>query len=112
MYPIVPQSITLGVGPLCRSRMQAFKIAFTSVAPNKYAAIVIGHVEAGLIQKHYILPLSTPVPAFTCPLQSEALVVFGQWKPTQWLQSSKDSDELLKQTGPNPLQYSNVDSTL
>ena len=28
------------------------------------------------------------------------------------VQPSKDSDKLLKQTGPNPLQYSNVDSTL
>ena len=28
------------------------------------------------------------------------------------VQLSKDGDELLKQTGPNPLKYSNVDSTL
>ena len=28
------------------------------------------------------------------------------------VQHSKDDDELLKQTGPNPLVYSNVDSTL
>ena len=28
------------------------------------------------------------------------------------VQPSKDGDELLKQTGPNPLQYSDVDSTL
>ena len=28
------------------------------------------------------------------------------------VQPSKDGDELLKQTAPNPLQYSNVDSTL
>ena len=46
------------------------QIAFTSVASNMYAAIIVGHVEAGLVQKHCISPLSTPVTAFTCPLQS------------------------------------------
>ena len=58
--------------------------AFTSIALNTYAAIIVGHVEAELVQKQYILPLRMPVKAFTCPLQSEALLVSGQWKPTQW----------------------------
>ena len=60
------------------------QIAFTSIASNTYAAIIVGHVEAVFVRKHYISPLSTPVTAFTCPLQSEALVVSGLWKPTQW----------------------------
>ena len=59
------------------------QIALTSIASNTYAAIIVGHVEMGLNQKHYILPLRTPVMAFTCPLQSEALVVSRQWKPMQ-----------------------------
>ena len=59
------------------------QIAFTSVASSTYAAIIVRHVEAGLVRKHYISPLSTPLTAFTCPLQSEALVVSGQWKPTK-----------------------------
>ena len=53
------------------------QIAFTSVASNTYAAITVGHVEAGLVRKHHILPLSMPVTVFMCPLQSEALVVSG-----------------------------------
>ena len=89
------------------------QISFNSVASNTYAAIIIGHVEAGIVRKPFISPLSTPVMAFTCPLQSEALVVSGQWKPMQWhanhLSSpQKNGDELFKQTGTNPLQYSNV----
>ena len=56
------------------------QIAFTSITLNTYA----GLVEVGLILKHYISPLSMPVTVFTYPLQSEALVVSGQWKPTQW----------------------------
>ena len=53
------------------------QIAFTSAASNMYAAIIVGHVEEGLVQKHYISPLSMPVMAFTCPVQFEVLVVSG-----------------------------------
>ena len=60
------------------------RIVFTSIASNTYAAIIVGHVEVGLVQKNYISPLSMLVMAFTSPLQSEALLVSGQWKPTQW----------------------------
>ena len=60
------------------------QIAFTSITSNTYVAIIIGHVEAGLVQKHYISSLSMPVMVFTCQLQSKALVVSGQWKPMQW----------------------------
>ncbi|KAJ4426366.1 hypothetical protein ANN_27180 [Periplaneta americana] len=59
------------------------QIAFTTVVTNTYAAIIVGQVEEGLVRKHYILPLSMPVMVFTCPLQSEALVVSGQWKLMQ-----------------------------
>ena len=59
------------------------QIAFTSIASNTYAAIIVGHVEVGLVQKHYISPLSTPVTAFAFPLQSEALVISGKWKLMQ-----------------------------
>ena len=65
------------------------QIAFTSVASNRYAAIIV----AGLVRKHYFTPLSTPVTAFTCPLQSEALVVSEQWKPTQWHASHYSSPQ-------------------
>ena len=80
---MAPQTITLGFGPLYCLRMHALKIVFTSVVSNTHAVIIVGHVEAGLIRKHYISPLSTPVTAFTCPLLSEALVVSGQWKQMQ-----------------------------
>ena len=80
---MVHQTITLGGGPILPLKKAGSQIAFTSVASNTYAAIIVGHVEAGLVQKHYISPLSTLVTAFMCPLQSEALVVSGQWKLTQ-----------------------------
>jgi hypothetical protein len=34
--------------------------------------IIVGQVEAGIIRKHYIMPLSTPVMAFMCQLQSDS----------------------------------------
>ena len=54
-----------------------FQITFTRVASNTYAVITVGQFETGLVSKHYIFPLNMP-------LQSEALVVFGQGKPTHW----------------------------
>ena len=51
------------------------------------------HVEAGLVQKFYILPLSMPVMTFTCPLQSEVLVVSGQWELMQWHASHQTSPQ-------------------
>ena len=71
----------------------AYQIKFTSVASNTYAAIIVGHVEARLVRKHYISSLSTPVKAFKYPLLSEALVVSGQWKPTQWHESHYSSTQ-------------------
>ena len=71
------------------------QIAFTSVASNTYATIIVGYVEAGLIRKHYISPLSMPVAVFTCPLQSEVLVVSGEWKPMQWHASHKSSPQKM-----------------
>ena len=67
----------------------------------EHSAIIVGHVEAGLVRKHYISPLSTPVTAFTCPLQSEALVVSEKWKPDAiayepLIQPLKNGDDLLK----------------
>ncbi|KAJ4449526.1 hypothetical protein ANN_00927 [Periplaneta americana] len=79
---------------VCRVINQRFisgelvRITFTPVASNTYAAIIVEQVEAGLVRKHYILLLSTPVKAFTCPLQSETLVVSGHWKPTQRMRST------------------------
>ncbi|KAJ8886044.1 hypothetical protein PR048_012250 [Dryococelus australis] len=55
------------------------QIAVTTVASNTYAAIAVGQLEAGLVRKHHILSLSTPVTAFTCLLWSEDFVVSGQW---------------------------------
>ena len=54
-------------------------IAFTSVASNTYADIIVGHVEADLVRKHFSSPLSTPVTAFTFPFESEALVAGRSW---------------------------------
>ena len=54
------------------------QIAFTTVVSNVYAIIIVGKVEAGLVRKHYILPLSIPVTVFVCPLLSEALLVSEQ----------------------------------
>ncbi|KAJ8888810.1 hypothetical protein PR048_008302 [Dryococelus australis] len=94
------------------------QIEVNTVVSKTYAAITAGQVEAGLVRKHYILPINTPVTAFTCPLQSEAFVVSGQWKPTQWYayhehQSSQQETALnCRQTGPHPLQCSSVKPTL
>ena len=49
------------------------QIVFTAIA-----AFILGTVKAGIIRKLYILPLSTPVTVFTCPLQTEVFVVSGQ----------------------------------
>ena len=74
------------------------QIAFTSVASNTYAAIIVGRVEVELIWKHYISPLSMPLIAFTCPLQSEALMVFGQWKPTHGMWTTSPALKTRQQT--------------
>ncbi|KAJ8897047.1 hypothetical protein PR048_002393 [Dryococelus australis] len=59
------------------------QIAVTTLASNTYATITVGQVEAGLVRKLSIVPLSTPATAFTCQLQSEAFVVSGQWQLMQ-----------------------------
>ena len=59
------------------------KIEFTTVASNKYSTIIVGQVEVELVRKHYILPLRMSGMAFTYPLKSEAMVVYGQWKLMQ-----------------------------
>lgn len=84
------------------------QIAFTTVGSNTYAAIIVGQIGlAGLVRKHYILPLSTPVTVFTCPLQSET---GGFWTMEDDAMAceplvlpSKDGDEPLTQTDPHPL---------
>ncbi|KAJ8884681.1 hypothetical protein PR048_016539 [Dryococelus australis] len=78
-----------------------FQIMVTAVAPNAYTAITVGHIEVGLVRKHYILPLSKPLMAFTCPLHSEMFVASGQWKQTQWHACQQSS-----------LQCSSVEPTL
>ena len=40
--------------------------------------IIVGRFKAGLVRKHYILSLSTPLTAFMSLLQFETLVVSGQ----------------------------------
>ncbi|KAJ8884424.1 hypothetical protein PR048_016281 [Dryococelus australis] len=47
----------------CRRPFPAQTDVFTTVASNTYAAITVGHVEAALVRKHNILPLSAT--AFT-----------------------------------------------
>ncbi|KAJ8874070.1 hypothetical protein PR048_024911 [Dryococelus australis] len=66
LYPVAPRTITLGVCSLHKAGCHI------SLASNTYVAIMVGLVEARLVRKHYILPLSTPATAFTCSLQSEA----------------------------------------
>ena len=94
------------------------QIAFTSVVSNTYAAIIIGHVETGPVRKHYISPVSTPVQwqrsCAHCSLRRWSLWTMeaDTMACEPLVQPSKDGDELLTQTGPNLLQYFNVDSTL
>ena len=60
----------------------ALQVALTTVPSDTYAAITVGHVEAGLVRKDDISPLGTPQTVFTCPLQPEELVLSGQWQST------------------------------
>ena len=87
---------------------------FTSVASNIYAVIIVGNVDAGHVRKHYISPLSTPQcrRSRACSLRRWRSLGNGSRRNGLRASSPNDSDELLKQTDPNPLQYSNVDSTL
>ena len=73
------------------------QIVFTTVVSNTYTTISVGKVEAQLIQKHSILTLNLPVMVFIYPLQSEAQVVSGQWKPKKGMQ---DNSPVPKRTKP------------
>ena len=88
------------------------QIAFTSIASNTYAAIIVGHVEAGLVwvTQHASDGIHMPITVWSIgglwTMETDAMAC----KPL--VQSSKDGNELLKQIGPNPLQFSNVNPTL
>ena len=58
-----------------------FQTAFTAVASNRYAVIVVEQFKTGLVRKHYILRLSAAVTVFTCTLLSEALLVSERGNP-------------------------------
>ena len=85
------------------------QIAFTSVASNTYAVIIVGHVEAALVQKTLYFATQHASDGVHVPI---AVWGVGALWTMEADAVAKYGDELLKQTGRNPLQYSYVDSTL
>ena len=59
------------------------QISFTSVASNTYAAIIVGHVEVGLVRKHYISPVWGVGSLWT--MEAEAMVCESALK--RWWQT-------------------------
>ena len=54
------------------------QFAFTGIASNTNAAIMVAHIKAGFVRKHHLLPISPPVFMFTSPLQPQASMVLRQ----------------------------------
>ena len=62
-----PNHHTKRLSPMPLKNLRS-QIDFTAIMSNTFVVIILEQAEEELVRKHYILPLSQQVMAFTCPL--------------------------------------------